>query len=90
MFENLKYIFARSTPKDKGYFFALERIALINNKTYYITNCTKGFLGMVARSNFDATITGNNVTIKRPNSNITTIAMEELENELIRLMKLYK
>lgn len=88
MFRKLKLILTRSNNEDKANFFTYESIRDTTNKTYCITNCTDGFLGLALRSGYQTKIMDNDVTIT---GNIPTAAvvveMSNLTDELLRLKK---
>lgn len=87
MLKNLKYIFTLPKPQDKGYFYSYERIRQLSKKSYYITNCTKGFLGLVARSGYEHYIFENDAALKGESNIPVVIPMQELDNELVKLIK---
>lgn len=88
MLETIKNFMTKSTPQDKAAFYTFERIADSTTATYRITNCTKGFIGLLVRSRFKTEVAGSTIVIKSLNGVAErTITMDDLTEELIRIKK---
>ena len=88
MLETIKNIVAASTPQDKATFYTFEQIKDSSTATYIITNCTKGFIGLLCRSRFKIEVSGNTVTVRSENGVAQKmLTMNDLTDELIYLKK---
>ena len=88
MLETIKNFVAKSTPQDKAAFYTFERIADSTTATYRITDCTKGFIGLLVRSRFKVEVVGSTAIVKSLNGVVErTVSMSELTEELIRIKK---
>lgn len=87
MWEYFKTILIRPTKEDKANFFTFQSIRNVSNKTYIISDCTKGFIALMVRAYYVNKIDATTISVKGTHPSSAGISMNELPAELLRLKK---